>query len=103
MLKFTRILLVLGGVKDLDERGKLSFKDNSKIENSEKLKKMKHHWQSFADSEESERDKYLRELEIQFSMDEFVDGSSSDAAKGKMASVVVNRKSKQQKSDKRNK
>lgn len=87
----------------MDERGKLEFKDNKNIEENEQLRKVKHHWQSFADTENDERDKYLRGLEIQFSMDEFVAGDSSDAAKGKMASVVADRKTSQQKAEKRNK
>lgn len=85
----------------MDERGKLEFKGNKNIENDEKLKKVKHHWQSFAEAEDSEREKYLRDLEIQFSMDEFVESESSDAAKGKMASVVADRKTSQQRADKR--
>lgn len=100
MLKFMRIRL-FGCVKDLDERCKIAFKDSKSIEENEDLKKIEHHWQSFAESEENERKKYLRNLEIQFSMNEFVEGESSDTAKGKMASVVADRKALQQKSDRK--
>ena len=44
----------------MNERGKLQFKDNSDIENNEELRALREHWQSFADAEADEREKYLR-------------------------------------------
>ncbi|MBO4446391.1 MAG: hypothetical protein IKT04_04440 [Clostridia bacterium] len=79
----------------MNERGKLEFKENADIENNEELKELREHWKSFAGTEESEREKYLRELEIQFSMNSFVAGEGTDAAKGRMASYAADRKSNQ--------
>jgi len=76
----------------LNERGKLQFKDNSDIENNEELRELREHWQSFADAETDEREKYLRELEIKFSMDSFVADEGTEAAKGRMASYVARKK-----------
>lgn len=82
------------GCEILNERGKLSFKDNEEIENNAELKEVSDHWKSFADSEKSEREKYLRELEIQFSMDSFVAGEGTDAAKGRFASYIAEKKTR---------
>jgi len=76
----------------LNERGKLQFKDNSDIENNEELRELRDHWQSFADAETDEREKYLRELEIKFSMNSFVADEGTEAAKGRMASYVARKK-----------
>ncbi|MBQ2500662.1 MAG: hypothetical protein II522_04270 [Clostridia bacterium] len=76
----------------MNERGKLQFKDNSDIENNEELRALREHWQSFADAEADEREKYLRELEIKFSMDSFVADEGTEAAKGRMASYVARKK-----------
>ncbi|MBQ1895482.1 MAG: hypothetical protein II162_01510 [Clostridia bacterium] len=76
----------------MNERGKLQFKDNSDIENNEELRELREHWQSFADAEADEREKYLRELEIKFSMDSFVADEGTEAAKGRMASYVARKK-----------
>lgn len=76
----------------MNVRGKLQFKDNSDIENNEELKELREHWQSFADAEEDEREKYLRELEIKFSMDSFVADEGTDAAKGRLASYAARKK-----------
>ena len=76
----------------MNERGKLQFKDNSDIENNEELRELRDHWQSFADAETDEREKYLRELEIKFSMNSFVADEGTEAAKGRMASYVARKK-----------
>mgnify|MGYP003292071096 CR=1 FL=1 len=86
----------------MDERGRLSFKENESIKGDKKLNKVKKHWESFAENEEGERDKYLRELEIQFSMNEFVEGEGV-AAPTMMASMLAEKKTDEQEFDAREK
>lgn len=80
----------------MNERGKLSFKANKDIENNEELLKLKKHWESFADKEESDREKYLRELEIQFSMNSFVEDANSKEANEKVTDMFAEKKVDQQ-------
>ncbi len=60
----------------MDERGKLDFTNLDNIQDNEELLKMKKQWETFASMEQEERDKYLRELEIQFSLNEIVSGEN---------------------------
>jgi len=60
----------------VDERGKLDFTNLDNIQDNEELLKMKKQWETFASMEQEERDKYLRELEIQFSLNEIVSGEN---------------------------
>jgi len=60
----------------VDERGRLDFTNLDKIQDNEELLKMKKQWETFASMEQEERDKYLRELEIQFSLNEIVSGEN---------------------------
>lgn len=85
----------------MDERGRLSFKENDTIKEDKKLKKMKKHWESFAENEADDRDKYLRELEIQFSMNDFASGEGV-AAQG-MATILTEQKMNDQELDAREK
>lgn len=60
----------------VDERGRLDFSNLDNIQDNEELLKMKKQWEAFASMEQEERDKYLRELEIQFSLNEIVSGEN---------------------------
>ena len=77
----------------MDERGKLTFVENEAISGDNELKKMKKQWESFAKEEKDSRDKYLRELEISFSMDDMVDGTAVKENGDGLADVFVAQKS----------
>ena len=76
----------------MNDRGKLSFKTSKDIEKNEELKAMSERWNSFASKEETERDRYLRELEIQFSMNAIVEDANSEKTKEGMAEVFAGEK-----------
>ncbi len=76
----------------MDERGKLKFPEAEVIKNDKKLKKVKDHWESFAESEEGERDRYLRSLEVQFSMNSMVEGRKTEEATDFMTEVFAQKK-----------
>ncbi len=78
----------------MDDRGRLSFKENDTIKEDTKLKKMKKHWESFAKNEEDDREKYLRELEIQFSMNDIASGEG--VAAQSMATILAEQKTSEQ-------
>ena len=73
----------------MDERGKLTFTESKAVSEDKNLKKMKKQWESFAENEDDSRDRYLRELEISFSMDNMVDGTAAKENGDGLADVFV--------------
>lgn len=76
----------------MNDRGKLSFSENTAISKDKHLKRVKKQWESFAENESDSRDRYLRELEISFSMNEMVDGTAVKENGDSLADVFVSQK-----------
>ncbi len=76
----------------VDERGKLDFSDNSITEDNEELSVMKEHWASFLDTETEDRDRYLRSLEIEFSLETMATGELDSMIDEEVARVFSERK-----------
>lgn len=76
----------------MNERGKLTFKSSKSIEENSELKELSKRWNSLAEQETDDRSRYLRELEIQFSMNSIVDDASSENTKDSMAEVFAGKK-----------
>ena len=72
----------------LRKRGRLSFSDlNKDINSNSDLLESKKHWQSFIDEDAAERERYLRELEIEFSFKSIMDNESEPQTKDEVAKV----------------
>ena len=84
------------------KRGRLSFSNLNKECKDEELKEAKEHWESFIDADAEEREKYLRELEIEFSFKSLVDDDADSETKDDMAKVFSDAKRSQQKKAERN-
>lgn len=79
----------------MQDRGKLNFSDLndlSDIENNAELKSLIKQWKSFAETENEDRQKYLRELEIQFSMSSIFNGSNSEEIRDLIAKLFSDEK-----------
>lgn len=76
----------------VEERGKLDFSDNSVTGDNEELSAMKEHWASFLDTEQGERDRYLRALEIEFSLESMATGLLDSMIDEEVARVFSERK-----------
>lgn len=76
----------------LDERGKIVFPPAEEIKGNKDLEKMKEHWESFVASEDDDRKKYLRSLEVQFSMNSMVNGKKTEEATEFMTDVFAEKK-----------
>lgn len=85
----------------MDERGKLDFSDNSVTDTNEELSAMKDHWSSFLDNETDGRDKYLRALEIEFSLETMAEGELDSMIDEGVAKVFSERKHEERKTDAR--
>lgn len=85
----------------VEERGKLDFSDNSVTEGNEGLSAMKDHWASFLDSETDDRDKYLRSLEIEFSLETMATGEFDSMIDEGVAKVFSERKHEERETDSR--
>ncbi len=85
----------------VDERGKLDFSDNSITEDNEELSAMKEHWASFLDAEMGDRDKYLRSLEIEFSLETMATGKLDSMIDEEVARVFSERKHEEREADAR--
>lgn len=85
---------------NVQKRGRLSFKKmNEDINKNSDLREAKNHWQSFIDEDAKERDKYLRELEIEFSFNSIVDDKAEGETKDNVAKVFSDRKIENQKKE----
>ncbi len=76
----------------LDERGKLDFPEADEIKGDKRLESLKAHWESFVALEKDERKKYLRSLEVKFSMNSMVKGKKTEEATEFMTDVFAERK-----------
>lgn len=94
MIKYLRITSILlgEGCVTLDERGKLDFPEADEIKGDEHLESLKKHWESFAALEKDERKKYLRSLEVKFSMNSMVKGKKTEEATAFMTDMFAGRK-----------
>lgn len=85
----------------IEERGKLDFSDNSVTEDNEELSAIKEHWASFLDAETGDRDKYLRSLEIEFSLETMATGELGSMIDEEVARVFSERKHEERDADAR--
>ena len=84
------------------DRGKLAFSDIIETHTSEELSAIRTYWESFLDSETEERDRYLRALEIEFSLDSIATGDIEPQLKEEVAKIFSEKKYDEQNLDSRN-
>ncbi|MDD6808402.1 MAG: hypothetical protein PUD72_08200 [Oscillospiraceae bacterium] len=75
----------------MNDRGRLDFSNLDSLADNEELLEMKKQWESFAANEEKDIDKYFRELEIQFSLNEMASGENKTVGEAS-AKVFSNKK-----------
>ena len=85
-----------GGLCTLDERGKIVFPDAEEIKKNKRFEDMKKHWESFVESENDERKKYLRTLDVQFSVNSMVKGKKTEEVTEFMTDVFAEKKADEQ-------
>ncbi|MDO4832256.1 MAG: hypothetical protein Q4A45_02475 [Clostridia bacterium] len=80
----------------MDERGKIVFPDAEEIKKNKRFEDMKKHWESFVESENDERKKYLRTLDVQFSVNSMVKGKKTEEVTEFMTDVFAEKKADEQ-------
>ena len=76
----------------MQDRRKLNFSALNDVENNKELKELIKQWVSFAANESEDRQKYLRELEIQFSMHSIFNGSTPEEIRDLIAKLFSDEK-----------
>lgn len=85
----------------VEERGKLEYTASGDVGNSEELKALKNQWSAFLENESEDREKYLRALEIEFSLESIAMGESEATVNEEAAKVFSEMKHEEREADSR--